>query len=242
VPRYAENLARSHQNLSELLEDAGDWDDATVQDRHALAIWERLVAESPEVPRYRLNLALRHQSFGLRCHAQGEQVAAQKHFQQAVALWTDLVADPPPGKAGSEDREFAWKSYAWFLAEAPDPRWRNPERALELAQKAVSAAPTTADYWTILGIARYRAGKPAEALAALERAGQLRDLVYTDEQFFLAMIHQRQGAADKARQCFDEAVRNMEASLPGNERLRRLRAEASALVGLPQHRRQGDRP
>jgi serine/threonine protein kinase len=243
APGYMEGLALSLENLGALLEDVGDWEGAAAQDCQALEIWGRLAADSPGVPRYRLHLALCHQNLGLRCHAQGERASAAEHFQRAVALWTDLVADPPPGKEASEDREFVQKSYAWFLADAPDARWRNPDRALELAQKAVDAVPTTADYWTTLGVARYRAGKPAEALVALEQAARLRDAPCTDEEFFLAMIHQRLGAADKARQLFNQAVQHMEANQPGSEWLRRLRAEAAAVLGLPEpSRRQGDRP
>jgi serine/threonine protein kinase/tetratricopeptide (TPR) repeat protein len=234
VPRYAEELARSHQNLSELLEDVGDWEQADIHDRQALEIWGRLASDSPQVPRYRMNLAHRHQNLGLRCHARGEQAGAAEHFQRAAALWTPLVADPPPGKAGSEDQEFAWMTYAWFLANAPEPRWRNPERALELAQKAVSAAPRNADYWMVLGMARFRTEKPVEALAALERAGQLRQDACTDEKFFLALIHRRLDAGAKARLSFEQAVRSMEHGQPGSERLRRLRAEAAAALGLPE--------
>jgi len=243
MPRYLEDLARSHQYLGQLLEEVGDWDGADVQDHKALEIWGRLAADSPGVPSYRLHVALRHQSLGLRSHAQGKHASAAEHFKRAVALWSDLVAEPPPGTAGSEDWQFAQRSYAWFLADAPDARWRNPHRALELAQKAVAAAPTNADYWATLGVARYRAGKPAEALAALEQAMRLRDAACTDEQFLLAMIHQRLGAADKARQCFNRAVRHMEANQPGSEWLRRLRAEAAASLGLPEPpRRHGERP
>jgi serine/threonine protein kinase len=231
VPRHAEDLARSHQELADLFEDIGDRDGVDMHNRQALKLWGRLAAGSPEAPRYRLNLALCHLCSGLQCHVRGESAGAAEHFEQAIALWTELVTDPPPGEDGSEDREFAQKSYARFLADAPDPRWRNPAQALELAQKAVTAAPKDADYWATLGIVRYRAGRSSEALAALERAVELRDLAGTDEEFFLALIHQRLGARDKARRWFDEAVRHMQAGEPGSEQLRRLRAEAAAALG-----------
>jgi uncharacterized protein HemY len=112
-----------------------------------------------------------------------------------------------------------------------------------LAQKAVAAAPAAADYWTTLGVARYRDRKPTEALAALEGAVCLRGLASTEEQFFLALIYGRLGAVDKARQCFAQAVQNMEAAQPGSEQLRLLRAEAAAALGVPAPPgRQSERP
>lgn len=59
---------------------------------------------------------------------------------------------------------------AWFLATCPDPKLRDPSRALASAKKAVELAPEEGDHWNTLGVAHYRAGHWHGAIEA--RAGR----------------------------------------------------------------------
>jgi tetratricopeptide (TPR) repeat protein len=243
APLQRENLALRHQCLGDLLENDGDWEGAESHWGQALAIGDRLAADFPAVPRYREQLAHSHQCLGLLRHARGGQASAAGHFRRAVALWAELAAQPRRGEAGRGNRGAALNAHARFLATGPDPRRREPKRAVELARQAVEWAPRNGVYWTTLGMAHYRAGKLREALAALERARQLRKGRDPAEGFFLAMTHARLGAREEARQWFDEAARFMEARQPGSEHLRRFRAEAAAELGIDEPPRgQGRRP
>jgi tetratricopeptide (TPR) repeat protein len=118
------------------------------------------------------------------------------------------------------------------LATCDDREARDPARAVELARKAVELSPEVGDFWSALGVARYRLGEWDAAIAALENAESL-----TPEEdpatrgFFLAMSHWRLGHADAARAWYDKAVAWMEKNRPRDEALLRFRAEAEALTG-----------
>ena len=85
----------------------------------------------------------------------------------------------------------------------------------------------------------YRLGNYAEAVKHLERSldGSKGDTAAFD-LFFLAMCHRQLGDAVRARECYDRAVRWVEAEkadLPPRwlYELKAFRAEATTVLGLP---------
>jgi uncharacterized protein HemY len=123
-----------------------------------------------------------------------------------------------------------------FLATCPHAEFRDPKRAVELAQKAVALEPKVGGYWNTLGTACYRAGDWQAALDNLKKSTDLQGENAFDA-FFLAMAHQQLGQRAEARKYYSQAVRWMkehEAALKRNpqqaEELRRFHAEASELV------------
>jgi hypothetical protein len=70
-------------------------------------------------------------------------------------------------------------------------------------------------------------------LAALEKSMALHKGGDIYDWFFLGMACWQLGRRDEARQWYDRAVRRMEKDPPHNHELRRIRAEAAALLGLP---------
>jgi hypothetical protein len=121
-------------------------------------------------------------------------------------------------------------NYAWGLANAPESS-RNPERALTLARRSVELVPNQANYLNTLGVAQYRAGRYAEAVATLERnltAPGGKSAGY--DLFFQAMAHWRLGNKPQALTCFDKAVEWMEQNQRADDELIRFRAEAAALL------------
>jgi WD40 repeat protein len=120
---------------------------------------------------------------------------------------------------------------AWRLATGPAAQ-RDPARALQLIQNAVKREPEQATFWNTLGVAQYRNGQYKEAVAALEKslaAGQGRSDAF--DLFFLAMCHAKLGDPAKAKDCFEKAVKWVEAqkNLPAQyvEELKAFRAEAA---------------
>jgi uncharacterized protein HemY len=111
-----------------------------------------------------------------------------------------------------------------------------------LARKAVALAPEESSEHAMalntLGVALYRAGRCAEAIATLERslaAGKGRADAH--DLFFLAMAHHRLGRTDRARDAFDRALRwwRGQKSLPGRHarELVAFQSEAEAVLARP---------
>jgi len=121
-------------------------------------------------------------------------------------------------------------NYAWQLANASGSG-RNPERALSLARRAVELAPNQAIYLNTLGVAQYRAGRHAEALATLDRSLTAGHGQYDGyDLFFQAMAQWRLGNKPQALTGFDKAVEWMEQNQPADDELIRFRDEAAALL------------
>jgi Flp pilus assembly protein TadD len=133
---------------------------------------------------------------------------------------------------------------ARLLATHPDPRRRDPGRAVALARKAFELDVDDADYWNTLGVAQYRAGDWNGAISALKRAIDLHGRTSHDE-FFLAMSLWQQGEHDAARHLYDQAAEGMKTGKPNDEELRRFRAEAAELLQItdrsPSEPKQGPR-
>jgi tetratricopeptide (TPR) repeat protein len=124
-------------------------------------------------------------------------------------------------------------AYAWMLATASDPKFRDPPRAVELAEEVVQNAPKFADKWITLGVAYYRIGDWKNAIAALEKSETLAPGRFTDiNGFFLAMSQWQLGEKEEVRKWYDKAVAWMEKNDPKNEELRRFQAEAEELLGI----------
>jgi tetratricopeptide (TPR) repeat protein len=127
---------------------------------------------------------------------------------------------------------------AWRLVTGP-PALRDPQRALELARKAIALSPGTAIYLNTLGVAQYRAGQLTEAVATLEKslaAGKGESNAF--DLFFLAMARFKLGQIDRARADLDRAVKwrrdHPNLTQPGwDEELDAFQAEARALLDGP---------
>jgi tetratricopeptide (TPR) repeat protein len=126
-----------------------------------------------------------------------------------------------------------WNHQAWRLATCPDPQLRNPGRAVELAQKSVARWPQRRGCWDTLGTAHYGTRDWKAAISALEKGNQLRAGGDSFSWFFLAMAHAQSGKKEKARKWYDQAVGWMDRNQPKSDELRRFRAEAATLLGIP---------
>jgi tetratricopeptide (TPR) repeat protein/WD40 repeat protein len=116
---------------------------------------------------------------------------------------------------------------------------RDPERAVSLARKAVTAATDQPLILNTLGVALYRAGRHAQAIAPLEKsleAGKGASDAF--DLFFLAMARFKLGQITQARADFDRAVRwrrdHLNLPQPGwFDELDAFQAEARALLDGP---------
>jgi tetratricopeptide (TPR) repeat protein len=154
--------------------------------------------------------------------------AAAADLQQVVRLEIDdaLVAGAAVARL--------YNNVAWQLVTGPE-REHNPAQALSLAEKAVKLAPREQMYWNTLGVVQYRNGLYKEAVATLNKglaAGKGASDAF--DLFFLAMCHARLGEAAKAKDCFDQAVKWVEAQKDlepeSVEELKAFRAEAEEVL------------
>jgi tetratricopeptide (TPR) repeat protein len=123
---------------------------------------------------------------------------------------------------------------AWHLLTGPVGQ-RDPVRGLELAQKAVERAPDQQVYLNTLGVAQYRNGLYGQAITTLEKSLQAgKGQFDAFDLFFLAMCHARLGNAAQAKDCYDRAVKWVEAHkdlrAEDKEDLKAFRAEADEVL------------
>ena len=86
--------------------------------------------------------------------------------------------------------------------------------------------------WIFLGLADYRAGQWKEVIDALEKSLPLLD-GWGDQQFYLAMAHQRAGHNDNARRWYRQGLDRMaKSATTKNPFMLRARAEAAEVLGL----------
>jgi serine/threonine protein kinase/Flp pilus assembly protein TadD len=156
----------------------------------------------------------------------GSRAAAQTYTRRQQEVLEEGLRRHP-------DHPQALGQLAWFLTTCPDAAFRDPPRAVELAQKAVARTPASAAAWNLLGLASHRAGDAKAALAALERAVELRKGGNGYDLFGLALAHGQLGNQEQARRWYDQAVQWMDQKKAQATPLRRLRAEAAALLGIP---------
>ena len=203
----------------------GRREEALQQYRQSIELLVELDKESPDVPD---NLAALSESlapFAELLSEQGDRAKAAEYFRQLVGLKERLVARYP------EDAAYA-SSLAWFFAVCADTRFRDPSRAVVLAEKAVAQFPQNGWYCGVLGVAQYRHGQWRAAVASLEKANRLRPDGYAGFWFYLAMAHWRFGDKEAARTCYDRAVELMKGREYPAHVANRAYAEAREVMGV----------
>jgi serine/threonine protein kinase len=228
APAYRLTLGNAHNTLGAVLESAGDWAAAERHFRQALQLWSRLADAYPAETYYREFQTLALANLGNLLYAQGEQAAGSEQLRRAIAVGTPLADEAMAEEAG--EASAVLRFLAELLANCPEVRLRDPDRAVALARRAVAASPHSVACSSVLALAYYRAGNHRAALDALEREDQARRRRDPDECFLLAMLHGRLGDTERARHCYDEAARDTQAHWPGDVGLQRLRREAAALL------------
>jgi serine/threonine protein kinase len=223
-------LALVEQDLARLVFEGGRRPEAFQHCHQSIEIVRKLEAESP---RGRLNESTLVESFKLlgdMLLAEGQSEKAAEQYRQTLALYQKFVDRYPDNV---EDA----KALAWFLALCADPSFRDPPRAVSLAQKAVHRIPQNGSYWNTLGVAQYRAGQWRESIASLEKAMALRNGGSMGDWLFLAMAHWQLGEKAAARKWYDKAAKELKKFEYPREEEGRWLAEATGLMKM-----KGDAP
>jgi hypothetical protein len=133
---FSSDLA--HDNLGEAFAQQGRWEEAITEFRTVA----KLRPESGEA----------HNKLGDDLAQQGKWEEATAQYRAAFALGNESAG--------------AHNGLAWRLARRPELGQLQAAVALEHARKAVDLEPVNDDYHATLGLAEYRAGHFAEAIAA----------------------------------------------------------------------------
>ncbi|MCH8807307.1 MAG: tetratricopeptide repeat protein [Planctomycetes bacterium] len=222
---YREHQARTYESLGFLFRKLGRAEQAESPSRTALELWQALAAKNPDVPNYLKNVATSSAGLGLSLIVMERFDEAAAVFEQTHQALEKLVEQFP-------DKDEYHDRLAWFLSTCPAVRFRDPDRALAHARRAVELAPESGNAWQSLGVAHYRSENWQDAVAALNRLGELCSDCDSRKDFFLAMSYQRLGDLEQARQCYRSAVETMEQRSPRDLDVLPIRAEAAGQLGI----------
>jgi serine/threonine protein kinase len=167
--------------------------------------------------------------------AAGNREEAEKSYQAAVAAFKSPGGDGVTVIGGHQFQ------LTWLLATCPCAKVRQPDEAIELAKKSLHPGHLEADGWRTLGAAHYYAGAYGEAVAALRQSVDRRVDKDTLDRFLLAMAYCRLGKKEEAQRWDKQAVEGMDKYKPGDDKLRRFRAEAAELLGVKEQPRARDK-
>jgi WD40 repeat protein/Tfp pilus assembly protein PilF len=162
-------------------------------------------------------------------------------FHQRSGRYAEALRDLREAVRGEPDRALFCNALARFCVVAPEP-FRDARAAVPLAEKAVKLQPGAWAYVNTLGIAYYRAGRYADAVAALQKslAGGAGESDAAN-LYFLALCQHRLGDATGAEDCLQRARAWHERhadrlTQEEADELREFRAEAEAVVARPPQR------
>jgi tetratricopeptide (TPR) repeat protein len=202
--KLAPNFAEFHSNLGSVLRQLGQLDKAIDEHREAI----RLKKNDPWM----------HVNLGNALVAGGRVGEAISVLNEAVRLFPESVA--------------VHNALAWILATCSDARFRNPARAVELAEKAVALQRDDPGCWNTLGVGRYRLENWKGCIEALQESVALSRGGDANDWFFLAMARWQLGDKKDARKWYDRAVQWMEKNESDDPDLKRFQAEATELLGV----------
>jgi eukaryotic-like serine/threonine-protein kinase len=214
--------------LGELLSGLGSRDqDAEKALRQSLAYHEQQLAQGPEEAQYQERVTWSYAALARLLRKTKRPMEASQLDGKRIELVKKL--------ASTATQASEMNNLAWNLVTDVDSDSQSAPQAVEWAKKAVELAPTQGSYWNTLGTAHYRAGNWQAAIQALRKASELLQGGYFGyNAFFLAMAHWQLGEMEQASKWYATAIVWMEKHAPKNEELIRFRAEASALLGLPE--------
>jgi len=219
---------------------------------------ERLGDRPGAIEAYRRALTY-HPEIAQLHYSLGDALRRQDRAKEAIPEYEEAIRLEPNHLSARKSMAYAWRllgqtdkaisdyeecirrgpefapglnSFAWLLATTEDLHYRDPARAVDLAQQAVDLHPRNANYLNTLGVAHYRNGNFMAAVIALENAKEIEDDCC--DYLFLAMAHWQLGDKELAFGWLDRGIQAL--TNPGQhcdkDELSRFRIEAETVLGL----------
>ena len=99
----------------------------------------------------------------------------QRKYDQAIACSRRALEINRKNDKARDILGVALHYWGWELVKNPDPKLRDPERAVAASQEAVELTPQATQAWQNLGWVQYRAGNWKASIEALETSCKLQD-------------------------------------------------------------------
>ncbi len=227
--------------LGKCLANAKRWEEAEKVYRQGLAILHELGSAALGAAEYESWVGVSTQELARVRYGRGDQAEAFQLLDAAVQhLEAALQARPRHSPYLQRLHHCFNDTLLGFWGCLPDRRTIDAELSVRLAKKAMAH-----EWWgrdcpafpDILGTASYLAGDYPTAVTVLEKliAENPNHPASVRPTFFLAMAHACLKNAAEARKWYDQAAQGMAKHKLQDEELRRLRAEASALLGVQEN-------
>jgi serine/threonine protein kinase/tetratricopeptide (TPR) repeat protein len=206
--------ARARMRLGEIHAEEGRIQEAEREYQAGLALVARLKPDDPDPGLHQLALARGWSGLAGLHAARGEGNAAREAYRKAA------------GHAEKSPNLFL----AEFLADCPDPTFRQPRRALELARNAYSARGQDINDRRVLALALVRNGEWHDMIHLFPRphvSGP--DPV---EQFAHLLALHHTGEPVQARDMYYQLIQQGIEYNPRNDQIARLRSETAEVLGV----------
>jgi serine/threonine protein kinase/tetratricopeptide (TPR) repeat protein len=254
--------ADDYKNLGRSLQGLGKLDDAVAayrkaikfdpNDNRAYALVGGALRDQKQldaaVAAYRKAIEL-NPRFAIAYYNLGATLHDQQKLDDAIAAYRRAIDLNPKTVNAHTGLRRALANKGWDLANHPDPKLRDPERAVELVKEAVELAPQSVLAWQYLGWIQFRAGNWTASIEALEKSCKLQPGGTGDggQWIVLALAHAKLAAQEgliekerehhkaQARRRYDEAVKDIERWGAGDavtQAIRAFRVEAAELLGI----------
>jgi superkiller protein 3 len=152
----------------------------------------------------------------------GVAVVHQGKLDDGIAAFRKAIELDPKHSKACQHLGQALGNKGWNLINSPDPKLRDPQRAIETITEAVEFNPTIA--WQYMGWAQYRVGDWRASIEALEKSCKLQNGGTGDccQWIVLALAHARLATQEgvpeeerkhheaEARRRFDQADKQIE--------------------------------
>jgi len=216
APKDRFMAANLHAQFGNLLRGAGRPRETAGEWSRALELRRGLAAEFPGNASYGALVVQTLQALADLYVALGERDAWIGAFRDILELRPDFAP--------------ACSNLAWVYANASEPALRDPEQAVALAERATRSAPGNGVYWSVLGVARYRADDFDGAVVALEESLRRSGGGDACDWLFLAMANAMLDRNEEARRWYEKAAQSMEETKADDPELRGFLAEAAELI------------
>jgi tetratricopeptide (TPR) repeat protein len=215
----------------EILARLGRGREAVSMARRAFSLSEGLAGRYPAEPVHSFATVEISVALGTFLHGVGLEDEAHDAFRTGYERGRSLKGRfPDRFPEIHETPTRAAARFGRFLLSADEPRLRDPIRAAALASEAIDLSPGSAEAWSVLGEAHYRARHWDEAIAALSRVVDKERDVAPSIALLLAMAHWQRGDEGRAITLRRKAIALFDGKPTTDAAWARLRDEAAELI------------
>ena len=171
-------------------------------------------------------------------------------MDEAIGCYREALEINPKDINGRNNLGRSLIEKGWQLVKNPDPKLRDPKRAVELAKEAVELTPNSRMAWQNLGWILYRAGNWKASIEALEKSCKLQNGGDAGQWIVLALAHAKLAAQEgqseeerehhkaEARRLYQQADEDIDKKWPvrpnyeKGQQIWDFRLEARKLLGV----------